>query len=130
MKKKLLFIIWGGLFALCAALGFIPNPEGALRILLILLALLCFVPPLVLIRQGEKPVLRLIRNLSLLWLGLTLTLICLNILSASGSLAAGNLLYRLLVIVSSPMICGQYWIISLFGWAYLLFDAIQALRKG
>ena len=129
MKTKILFALWAALYLLCAGLGFIPNPQGALRILMILLAIACFVPPLLLIRTKERPVVALVRNLAILWLALTMVLICFNFLSATSSEAMGNLMYRLLVMISSPMICGQYWIMSLFGWAYLLFDAIHALRK-
>ena len=129
MQKKTLFILWAVLYLICAGLGFIPSPDGALRILMILLAIACFVPPLLLIRQKDPANLRLVRNLAALWLVLTLVLICFNFLSVTSSPAMGNLMYRLLVIISSPMICGQYWIMSLFGWAYLLFDAIHALRK-
>ena len=32
-----------------------------------------------------------------------------------------NLLHILLIIVSTPMVCGQYWVLGLFGWACLLF---------
>jgi hypothetical protein len=38
-------------------------------------------------------------------------------------------LYALLVIISSPMICGQYWVLSLFGWSWLMFDCISKLRR-
>ena len=31
MNKKLLYVLWSGLFILCAALGFLPEPEGALQ---------------------------------------------------------------------------------------------------
>ena len=44
MKNHTLFALWGGLFALCAVLGFIPNPDGALRIVLTLLSVVFFVP--------------------------------------------------------------------------------------
>ena len=36
MNKKLLFIIWGALFTICAAFGFIGQPGSAVRILGIL----------------------------------------------------------------------------------------------
>ena len=39
MNKKLSFTIWGVLFAVCAALGFVPQPEGALKVLMVILAL-------------------------------------------------------------------------------------------
>lgn len=129
MNKKILFALWGGLYALCAALGFIPEPTGALRVLMIGLAVACFVPPLVLVHSGDGHTRRLVRNLSALWLILTVVLIIANFLSVTASTTVGNILYSLLVIVSSPMVCGQYWVLSLFGWSYLMFDSISLLRQ-
>ena len=129
MNKKILFALWGGFYVLCAALGFIPEPTGALRILLIPFSVAFFLPPLLLIRTGDKTLLRLIRNLALIWLPLTTALIIANFLSFNASLRLGNVLYALLVIISSPMICGQYWVLSLFGWSWLMFDCISKLRR-
>lgn len=129
MNKKVLFALWGVLYVLCAGLGFVPQPEGALRVLLVILAAASFLPPLLLIRAGGKATLRLIRNLAAIWLALTVVLIIANFLTLAASTLVGNILYSLLVIVSSPMVCGQYWVLSLFGWAYLLFDSINALGK-
>lgn len=129
MNKKILFALWGGFYVLCAALGFIPEPTGALRILLITFSVAFFLPPLLLIRTGDKTLLRLIRNLALIWLPLTTALIIANFLSFNASLRLGNVLYALLVIISSPMICGQYWVLSLFGWSWLMFDCISKLRR-
>lgn len=129
MNNKILFALWGSLYVLCAVLGFIPEPTGALRILMILLAVACFVPPLVLIHSAGSHTRRLVRNLAALWLVLTVALIIGNFLTVTASATVGNILYSLLVIVSSPMICGQYWVVSLFGWAYLLFDSINLLRQ-
>lgn len=123
MNSKTLFTIWGGLFALCAGLGFVPGPTGALKVLLILVAIAFFVPPLILIHRGSKKTRMLIGNLALLSLCMTTFLIILNFLSIRFSTAVGDALYALLVIISSPMICGQYWVLSLFGWAWLLFDS-------
>lgn len=129
MNPKLLYALWAAGFSLCAALGFVPNPAGALRLLLVMAAVASFLPPWLLIRTGKKHTLRLVRNLAALWLVLTVVLILANLLSFTGSVVLGNVLYCLLVIVSSPMVCGQYWVIGLFGWAYLLFDSIHALKK-
>ncbi len=129
MNKKILFALWGGFYVLCAALGFIPEPTGALRILLITFSVAFFLPPLLLIRTGDKTLLRLIRNLALIWLLLTTALIIANFLSFNASIRLGNVLYALLVIISSPMICGQYWVLSLFGWSWLMFDCISKLRR-
>ena len=38
-------------------------------------------------------------------------------------------LYYLLVVVSTPMICGRYWVYSLLLWAILLWCCIAALRR-
>lgn len=123
MNSKTLFALWGGLFVLCAALGFVPNPTGALRIVLIMAAIGFFVPPLILIRTGGKKTRQLVGSLALLSLGLTTFLIILNFLSVGFSTALGDALYALLVIISAPMICGQYWVLSLFGWAWLFYDS-------
>ena len=44
MKKQALFGLWAGLFIVCAGLGFIPEPEGSVQILLTILSLLLFLP--------------------------------------------------------------------------------------
>jgi hypothetical protein len=41
----------------------------------------------------------------------------------------GNLLHILLIIVSAPMVCGQYWVLSLFLWACLMIWAQKLLKK-
>lgn len=133
MNQKTLFALWGASFVLCAGLGFIPNPEGAAAILLTLLAASSFVPPLMLVygSHGKKGMetLKLVRSLALLWLVLTTVLIIANFLASTGSETVGNVLYSVLVIVSSPMICGQYWVMSLFGWAYVMFAATAQMKK-
>ena len=89
MNQTILYALWGVLFALCAGLGFVPAPEGALRVLMVLLALLFFVPAYLLLyrasRTHDRRTLALLRNLAA---------------------------------ASSPMICGQYWAVSLFLWHF------------
>ena len=133
MKKSTLYALWACLFIICAALGFIPEPEGAVKILMRLLALAFFVPPAVLLYQARKEqdtyLLRLIRNLSALSLGATMVLLVANVLSALGSIALGNVLHCILVIVSSPMVCGGSWALSLFLWACLLMTSLRMTKK-
>lgn len=129
MKNHTLFALWGGMFILCACLGFIPSPAGAVKWLLVALSVGCFVPPLMLVQQGDRKTLALIRNLSLASLILTVALILVNFLTVAASETVGNLLHYILIIVSSPMACGQYWILSLFLWAYLMIASITALKK-
>ena len=131
MKKNTLFALWGGLFILCAGLGFIPAPSAFLQNLMTLLAVCFFVPPAILLWLGRKDrkLLLLIRNLSLLSLGLTLAMMILNILSALGSETLGSILNSILIIVSSPMFCAGSWVLSLFLWACLMVVSLSLLRR-
>jgi len=133
MNKKLLFALWGCLFILCAGLGFIPEPERALGIFLSVCAVSCFVPPALLLYRAAKtrdlPVLKLVRNLSALSLGLTMAVLLGNFACAMGSEFWGTVLYYVLVIVSSPMVCSGHWAMSLFLWACLLMVSLRELRK-
>ena len=80
MSKKLLFALWGGLFILCAGLGFIPgfsqNVSAGAQAVLTVLAVAFFAPPTCLIYGAKKEkdarTLKLVRGISLLSLGLTL----------------------------------------------------------
>ena len=133
MKKKVLYALWGAMFILCAALGFIPQPQGAFRVLLLVLSLVFFLPPILLIwladREKDRQELMLLRNLSALSLGLTLVVMVINILCATGSQVLGSILNSVLIIVSSPMICSGQWALSLFLWACLLMGTLSSLRK-
>lgn len=133
MKRSTLLTIWGGLFVLCAALGFLPEPTGALKALCVLASLAFFVPGGMLLWQGHQTgntdTLRLVRNLALVSLILSLALIIGNILSILGSEALGNVLYALLVVLAAPMICSRAWALSLFLWASLLMTALLLLKK-
>ncbi len=133
MKKKTLYLIWGGLYILCALLGFIPEPEGIVKALVVLAAAVFFVPGWMLFYQAlksdDRSTLRVIRTLSLVSLCATVIFLVLNFLSAGNSNVSGDLLYGFLIIFSAPMICSQYWAISLFLWACLLMASISYLRK-
>ena len=133
MIQHTLFALWGGLFALCAGLGFVPEPEGALRFLLTAASLAFFLPPAALLYRAGKMrdvhTLKLIRNLSALSLGLTLILLIGNFLTAFSSEALGTMVHCVLVIVSSPMICSGHWAMSLFLWACLLMVSLSQLKK-
>ena len=133
MKKSTLFTLWGVMFILCACLGFIPEPEHGLSVFLTFLGIVFFLPPGLLvwksIREKDSLTLTLLRNLSALSLGLTLALLLGNFLSILGSQTLGDFLHIVLGIVSSPMFCCQYWLVSLFGWACLLMVCISSKKK-
>lgn len=133
MNQRSLFALWGGLFILCAALGFIPEPQGVLRGVLTILSVLFFLPGAALLFQaaqrGDRRTARLIRDLAALSLALTVGVLIVSFLTALSSQQVGAFLYGLLVIVSSPMICGGYWALSLFLWACLLIASWKVLRR-
>ena len=127
MKNTYLYALWGAFYLLCAALGVFSVPDWVG----IIAGLLFFVPPAVILyrarRDGKGA--RLIRNLSIAWLAVTLVLLVLNILSVTMSELAGTVLYYLLAVLSAPMVCGVYWVTSLFLWACLLVVSLRILKK-
>jgi len=135
MKKdpvtKYLYTAWGVLFALCALMGLFREDLPTLKGFGTFLSVVFFLPPAAVLyralKQEREQDRLLVRNLAALSLGLTLVLLVLNFLSVLGSRYLGDLLYYLLAVVSAPMVCGGYWVLSLFGWACLL---AAALRRG
>ena len=133
MKNSHWYLIWEGMFLLCAVRGFIPSPEGFLYGLCVALSVLFFLPPAVLlyraVKEKDRNTFRRIRNLSLISLVGTVVLFIGNIFSVSASEAVGDVLYWLLILVSSPMTCARIWVLSLFLWACLLMVSFQQLMK-
>ena len=125
MNKKILVTLWGVLFILCAGLGFIPAPAGAVKGLMTALSVLFFLPPALLLWKADRETSLLIRNLSMLSLGVTMVTLILNFVMAVSSEFLGNVLHYILVIVSTPMICSGYWVLSLFLWACLLMVSLK-----
>ena len=132
-NTKKIWILWAVAYIVCTVCGFFPVAPGALSGLFVLLSLGFFVPPAFLIYkavQNKWPkILRIIRNLSIISLGLTLVMIVLNFASVGASKAWGLVLNWILILVSTPMICSQVWVIGLFGWALLLFTCLTYLKK-
>lgn len=133
MKKLILWCIWVFLYALCAGLGYISDPSDSQKPALLIMALIFFIPGLLLLIDGlrsrdQKTLLQL-RWISGLSLALTLVLLVANVMSALASEAVGNVLYEVLIFVSVPMICSQQWLLSLFLWACLLFATLPGRRK-
>ena len=133
MSNTVLYAIWGGLFALCAGLGFITEPKNSTQILMTFFSLALFAPPFLLNhRSAEKKdrrMLTLVRNLSFYWLVLASVLLVGNFLTVFASEALGNVMHMLLIIVASPMIASGSWALTIFLWACVFFDARAKLKK-
>ncbi len=129
MNQKILYALWGGIYILCAGLGFIPEPAGAARWCLTGLSLLFFLPPILLLRRGDRDTVKLVGLLSGASLGLTAALLVLSVLTALRYPVVSTILSYVLIIVSSPMTASGYWALSLFLWACLLMGSLSKLRK-
>lgn len=119
MVNTFLYIIWALAYLICGALGaLLPGHWVGIPA-----SILFFLPPAILLYRakisGDLKTIRNIRVLSLVWLGTTALLLILNILSVALSAMAGDILYYTMVILTSPMVCGQYWLLSIFLWACL-----------
>lgn len=132
-RNNKLYIAWGILFIVSALLGFIPEPDGLVKALLVLLGVGFFVPGGLLLyyaaKEQDMATMGCIRNLSLISLCTTFVLLLANFYSFFLTEAAGDYLYGLLVIASAPMVCGQFWAMSLFLWACLLMASLSLLHK-
>ena len=133
MNRISFYTVWAGMFILCAGLGFVPEPAGFWKFLMIALTLGFFAVPGWFLRwldqRGDKLNIAVVRHLAAVSLGLTLVLILVNVVSFMAPEWVGNLLHILLIIVSAPMVCGQYWVLSLFLWACLMIWAQKLLKK-
>lgn len=125
MKEKLLYIVWGVMAVLCIGLGTLETEDLMMQIPLLLISIVFFVPAGLLLYDAleagnRKGILR-IRWISIASLALTIVTLLAFFLTALRGAGAAGWLYEVLIVVSCPMVCSQYWLVSLFLWACLLF---------
>ena len=133
MKEKILYAVWGCLYVLCVGLGTVENAQGIGKVLLMLTAVIFFIPPAIILydglREKRRKTLVRVRIISIVSLSLTMVVLIANVMSIAASEAVGNFLHELLILVSAPMICSQYWVLSLFLWACLLMVSLKKFPK-
>ena len=133
MKKTALYIAWFCLFLATVILGSVEPGSKAVKIVMIALSVAFFIPPGILLYQGisrgDRAQVVLLRYISAASLGVTFLLLIANFLSTGLSQGAGDFLYALLIILSAPMVCSQFWVISLFAWACILMTTIMYCPK-
>jgi len=133
MTNRRLGLIWFFYYFACITLAFLPNPEGALFGLCVLVGLGFFVPGGILLYRGAKhrdgKLLTILRNLSFSALVLSVTLLLLNFASVILPEGVGDFLYILLVLSAAPMICCRVWILALLAWSVMLTVSVHFLKK-
>ena len=131
MSRKLLYISWLVAYGICGALGLIQPADKLQSGAMTLCSILFFLPPGILLVQAVRgkdlKLLRRIRLICILCLSLTLTCLIANIAVVTASEAVGNILYVVLNFLSVPMVCSQYYALSLFLWACMLFTTFPKL---
>ena len=131
LTYKTLYRLWAGLFALTAVLGLLfPGVQNAAgRFFLALISVVFFLPPWAILSkakaEGIRHHLRLVRYLAVASLGLTLVLFCAGILSLPYGDAVGNIIHILMTILCAPLVCSNYYVLPMFGWAMLLTGSFQ-----
>ena len=124
VKELILYAAWLCLYILCVGLGTVEEVEGAGKVFFVLTSLIFFLPGIALLVLGRKEknkkmILR-VRIAAICSLALTVIVFCANVIAVGASGQVGNFLNDLLNLVSAPMFCAQYWVLSLFCWACLL----------
>lgn len=129
MKNRVLWIWWILMYGICAGLSHITDPQGNQVWALPVLAVLFFVPGVLLLiealRGDDKKTLKLLRWISGLSVGLTVALFVANVLSALGGEGLGVVLHELLLFASVPMFCMGTWYVGLFFWCCIFFTTLQ-----
>jgi hypothetical protein len=124
LKELVLYAAWFCLYVLCVGLGTVEQVEGMGKVLFVLTSLIFFIPGAMLLimgfREKNKKMILRVRIVSICSLALTVIVFCLNVAAVAASSNMGSFLNDLLNLVSAPMFCSQYWVLSLFCWACLL----------
>ena len=123
-KELILYAVWLCLYILCVGLGTVEEVEGIGKVLFVLTSLIFFIPGVLLLvlakKENNRKMALRVRIVSICSLTLTVLVFCVNVAAVAASGQMGSFLHDLLNLVSAPMFCSQYWILSLFCWACLL----------
>ena len=124
VKELILYAAWLCLYILCVGLGTVEEVEGVGKVLFVLTSLIFFIPGIYLLVTGfqEKNRTRIlrVRIIAICSLVLTMIVFCCNVSAVAASGNVGSFLHDLLNLVSAPMFCARYWVLSLLCWASLL----------
>ena len=133
LKEIISYCVWLCLYILCVGLGTVEEVAGIGKVLFILTGLIFFLPGIYLLHlgkqeQNKKMILR-VRIVAICSLALTMIVLSANVIAVSADASVGRNLYEMLNLVSAPMFCIQYWIVSIFLWACLLSASLMKTKK-
>jgi len=133
IKEIISYCVWLCLYILCVGLGTVEEVEGIGKVLFILTSLIFFLPGVYLLylgkKENRKKTVLSVRVIAICSLALTVMVFCANVIAVGASSTVGNALYEVLNLVSAPMFCAQYWILSIFLWACLLSASFMKSKK-
>ena len=133
MKEIIAYCAWLCLYVLCVGLGTLENVTGMAKVFFLLTSLIFFLPGAYLLylgnREKNRKICLRVRIMAIVSLVLTVVVFSGNVIAVSSSLETGRVLYDLLNLVSAPMFCSQYWILSLFCWGCLLSASFMKKQK-
>jgi len=133
LKELVLYAVWFCLYILCVGLGTVETVEGIGKVLFLLTSLIFFLPGVLLLvlakQENNRKIALRVRIVSICSLALTVIVFCTNVIAVAASSQMGSFLNDLLNLVSAPMFCSQYWILSLFCWACLLWTSFLKFNK-
>lgn len=127
MKNKLLYALWGFLYIVCYALSHAGSPEVSQTAALTVIGVLFFLPPVWLlvdaIVHNRRRTVLVLRWIGIGSLVLTVIAFMANLSAVTASEMLGNALHEVLLLVSVPLGCMQFSLVSLFLWACLVFGS-------
>ena len=133
VKAIISYCVWVCLYILCVGLGTVENAQGVGKVLFILTGLIFFLPGVYLLwlgnKEKNKKVILGVRLCAVCSLSLTVIVFCANVIAVGADTSVGRTLYDILNLVSAPMFCSQYWIVSIFLWACLLSASFKKIEK-
>ena len=133
LKEMILYGVWLCMYILCVGFGTVEEVEGFGKFLFIAVSVIFFLPGAWILYMGvqekNKKMLLRVRILAICSLTLTVIVFSANVIAVASSAEVGNTLNDLLNLVSAPMFCSQYWILSLFLWSCLLSASFTKIKE-
>jgi hypothetical protein len=133
LKEMILYGVWLCMYILCVGLGTVEEVEGIGKFLFIAVSVIFFLPGAWILYMGiqekNKKMLLRVRILAICSLTLTVIFFCANVIAVASSAEVGKTLNDMLNLVSAPMFCSQYWILSIFLWSCLLSASFTKIKE-